>query len=81
MIARKVRLHELLRRTCGDGSIAFAALISIDEGAAVTLRLSAEEHAVLESAMLRQQALAMMLRVGPPSLRDLVSREAGEEIS
>lgn len=78
MIARKVRLRELLRRTCGDGSIAFTALISLDESAGVTIRLSDEEHAVLEGAMVKQTPLVMTLRIGPPSLRELASRDAAE---
>lgn len=81
MIVRKVRLRELLRRTCGDGSIAFTALISLDEGAPVTLRLSAEEHAVFEGAMLKQRALVMTLRIGPLNLRELASRDADEGVS
>lgn len=77
MITRKAVVRELVRRTCADGTIAFSALLSFDESAATTIRLTEEEHAILEASMGKRRRLVMTLQIGAPDRLELaVSAEA-----
>jgi hypothetical protein len=77
VIVREARLRELVRRVLPNGEVSLTGLISFDESAAVTIRLSAEEFATLEATMSGHPRLAMTLRLGGPNLRDLVTRDEG----
>lgn len=76
MIGREVRIDGLVRRTHRDATVSYSANVAFDEVSAVTLRISAEEHATLETALGSKVKLVMSLRIGPPDLRELASADA-----
>lgn len=75
MIKRSAHVRELLRRVHADGTISHNALVSFDEAGATTIRLTAEEHALFESAMVDKRRFVMSLRVAAPSVGELVEQD------
>lgn len=71
MIERSARLHEVTQRRLADGSRAHFALVSIDEGERLTLRISADEHARLDTALVSKRRFVITLSVAPLDLKDL----------
>lgn len=61
MIIREVRVRELLRRELPDGSISHSALLSFDEAAATTVRLTAKEYDAARAALKAKRPLIMHL--------------------
>lgn len=51
MITRKATVHEVIERSLPGGSVSRSVLVSLDEGAATTLRLTADEHEALKVAL------------------------------
>lgn len=76
MIALLARVDELLVRTLPGGTESFHARIAFDESAAVTVRVSREEHAILHAALAKGSRFTVALRPAAPTIEALATREA-----
>jgi hypothetical protein len=66
VIARHARVHEVISKRLADTSLAHFALVSLDEGERIALRLSADEHARLEAALVAKRRFVISLSVAMP---------------
>lgn len=76
MIDRGVIVQELTRRVLRDGKVSYSALVTFDESAATTIRLTKDDHDALEATMGAGKRLVMTVRLAPPTLDELASRDA-----
>lgn len=65
MLTRTARIRELTRRVFEDGSVAHSALVSWDEAACTSVRLTPTEFGTLETCLAKRRRLVMTLTVGP----------------
>jgi len=73
-----VKLQELIVRKRG-GIASHYAVLSVDEGTEICVRVSGDEHAALEDADADGRPLVMTLRLAPPPLLKVVQSDSEAE--
>lgn len=75
MITRTLKVEEVICRTRSGGPSYFVSM-TVDEVGPVLLRLSREEHDEIAHALASGARFAFSMRLAPPTLDTLASRDA-----
>lgn len=76
MITVSAKVHRILRDVGPHGTVSYTAQVSLDESPdRVTVRLTADEYAALEAALVKDSRFTVALRPAAPTIEDLAARE------
>lgn len=78
MITRNLKVEELHCRTRPGGGPSHFATMTVDEVGPITLRITSNEYEQIGAAIAKGARFTFSLRLAPPKLDELVSRDSAD---